>query len=254
MHLKGAEYYPQNLSKINFVSKGQQIVDLGSFWFYWDTSWFYRGPTAVGFHYFKIFLILTQHDSNWNKQIKKSPEIVGLLCTRAPYKWMLYFYLLIEKIPRLEWNNDRLREILILRSTYSVTRFLFFDSFRRTFCDLIQNEELRATFKIFDFLFKKQQSCVGVQGRTIRSIIVAVRARKCENFPSPIRLGRLHFFMLLMPSGKHSCIKLKYFPQIIQVVHCAKHGFFSTKSLLYLFWSKSYLQRSKQLEGTAMFM
>ena len=40
-----------------------------------------------------------------------------------------------------------IRKILILRSSYSFTRFLFLTFFRTTFFDFVRNEEFRAKFQ-----------------------------------------------------------------------------------------------------------
>ena len=71
----------------------------------------------------------------------------------------------------------RLRKTLILRSIYNVNRFLFFDSFFVwTFCDLVRNKQLRATFENF---FRTLEIWVGVQEGP-SCIIVVVTACKSK--------------------------------------------------------------------------
>ena len=69
-----------------------------------------------------------------------------------------------------------LRNIFILRSTDSVTRYLFCNPFLHHFLRRRTNKEFRTTFEKLDFsqnATKLRGSTVG----TVRTIIVAVRAR-----------------------------------------------------------------------------
>ena len=75
-----------------------------------------------------------------------------------------------------------LRKHSILWSTYRVTRFLFLTLFSATFCDFVQNQEFRATFETVLIFSQKVAKLHGSSGMTIRTIILAVRARKSKNF------------------------------------------------------------------------